>query len=268
MVGHDDGIVDNQTERNGNARQRIKLDLQTEEVIKDDGNGKVNCQRNGNKKQVTRISGNKQDEKQQDKHRQPASQVNLVQFGMDVFRGIVAVVNFVTGRKCAAEFVDGFVHLPTQPQLVGGFFRRERQVNRIQPVDAVMAVGRLFGVHNFYQLIQADKRTVAVLHGNGRRVESVGIAPRYQHKAHPRGRIVSAFRFRHPQKIGGMVHRNGLADVVYRYSESLQPVGIVGQLPLQRRSAANVDFVQSGNIAQSLFNGVFGVSLDDDGRGG
>ncbi len=84
-----------------------------------------------------------------------------------------------------------------------------------------MAVGRLFGVHHFYQLIQADKCASAVFHGNGGSVKGVVITPRYQHDAHPRRRVVFVLRFRHSQKVGGIIHRNSFADVVYRYAQGL-----------------------------------------------
>ena len=98
----------------------------------------------GDKEQIAHVSGNQKDEEQQDKDGQAAAQVDFVQFGMDIFGGIVAAVYLVSGRKQATDFVHSLLNAFTETKLVSGFFGRERDVNRIQAVDAVIALRFLF----------------------------------------------------------------------------------------------------------------------------
>src|SRR5690606_36655790 len=63
MVGHDDGIVDDQAQRDGDAGQGEQLYLQFEQVIEDGGDGQVNEKAGGDQEKVTPVACDQQYEK-------------------------------------------------------------------------------------------------------------------------------------------------------------------------------------------------------------
>ena len=241
------------------------MNLQSEEIVENYGNSQIDGQTYGDKEQIAHVSGNQKDEEQQDKDGQAAAQVDFVQFGMDIFGGVVAAVYLVSGRKQATDFVHSLLNAFTEAELVGAFFGRERDVNRIQAVDAVIALRFLFGMHYFDELIQANQCAVAVFYGDGGGIKSIASTARHQHDTHPCRCAVGAARLGHTQKVGRVVLRNGFTDVVDGHTEGLQPVIVVHQLPFHRCGAVYFDLVKSGNIVEPGFDIVLGILLDDDG---
>jgi len=62
MIGHDDGVIDNQAEWNGDAGKRIELDFQFEQIIENGGNGQINKKTGGNQEQIAQATCHKQHE--------------------------------------------------------------------------------------------------------------------------------------------------------------------------------------------------------------
>ena len=99
MVGHHDRIINHETQRNGDTRQRIKLDLQPQQVIENHGDTKIHRQADHDQEQIAGLPGNAPHEQQQDQDREARPQVDCIQLLLDIFRRVVTDVHLITGRQ-------------------------------------------------------------------------------------------------------------------------------------------------------------------------
>ena len=131
MVGHHDRVINHETQGNGDARQRIKLYLQPQQVIEDHGDTKIHRQADHDQEQVAGFPGDDPHEQQQDQDREARPQVDRIQLLLDIFRRVVADVHFITGRQALTQVGHRLLHLLGQAQLVGGLLRPDREINRV-----------------------------------------------------------------------------------------------------------------------------------------
>ena len=160
VVGHHNGIVDNQVQRNGNACQRLELHFKPEGDKEDGRYRQVNRKTGNDEEQVTQIPRNKRHKHQQDKHGKTRAKINLIEFLVDIFSGIVPDVYLIPCRHTCLQTIHRLLYLLAQLQLVGCFFGGKVQVNGVQAIDAVIAGWSRFDVPYTYQLIQRNLRTV------------------------------------------------------------------------------------------------------------
>ena len=89
MVDHDDRRVDDDAERDRDARQRVDVNVQPEQVVEDHGDQDVHHERHQDDEQVAQVAADQEDEQQQDRHAQQRPDVYFLQLSGDVAGGVV-----------------------------------------------------------------------------------------------------------------------------------------------------------------------------------
>ena len=123
VVGHDNGAVYHQIQRDSDTRQRIKLHLKSEEVVEDKCHRYIYSQAGNYQKKIFQLTSNEPYKYKQDEYRQTGTEVNLVQFFPYVLGRIIAGMHFISDRKYLPNSFHLVHHGTVQLQLVGSFFR-------------------------------------------------------------------------------------------------------------------------------------------------
>ena len=267
VVCHDDGGVYHQIERHGDACQRIELHFQLEDVIENHGHADVHRQAGYDEEEVAQPPRDEPDESQQDEHRQSRTPVNLVQLLADVFRGIITRMYLVAGRQDALQRFHLVHYLRGQAQLVGALLRRDGKINGVKPVDAVIALRGGFGMDHVHQFIQAEQLAIGGGHGNGRSVKARGAAFGHQGQANPAAARLVIAHVVCPQEFTAIVVLHGQGYVIHRDAQAPQLLAVILQLPLHGRGSGHLYLVHAVQAGQAGLDVLFGITLDEDGRG-
>ena len=185
VVGHHDGIVYHQVQGYGDTCQRIELHLQPKGVIKDESNRNVDRQARHYQEEIAEIPSNQGDKNQKNQDGQSRTEINFVQFLLDVFRGVIADVHFISRRHLLFQFPHGLLHLLAQFQLIGTFLGGQVQVNGIQAIDAIIAGRFRFDVYDLDELVQAHQRSVRRLDADISRLKLRFLPCRSAYQANP-----------------------------------------------------------------------------------
>ena len=185
MVGHHNSAVYHKIQGHCYPRQRIQLHFQPEKIVENNCHSNVNSQTGDYQQQIFQVQRNNPDKYQQDKHRQPCTEINFVQFFADILCSVIAGMHFITGWQCQAYRLHFFHHLIAQLQLIGSFYSRDGHINRIQPIDAIIALRCFFYMGHRYQFIQTDNSAIRSRHRDIRRIELSTDSIRHQHQAYP-----------------------------------------------------------------------------------
>ena len=89
VVGHHYRVVHYKSQRYGQPGQREKVYLDTGEIIQDSTYGQVGYHRKSYHRQVSETSAHHQYEEQKYGYRKSATEIYLVQFGVDVLGSVV-----------------------------------------------------------------------------------------------------------------------------------------------------------------------------------
>ncbi len=142
MVGHDYDIVDYEVERDGDARQRVKLYLNAEKIVEDHSYGEVDHKRDGDHHHVAEIERDERDESKQDDKRQPGTEIYLRQLALDLLGGVVSHAHLVAPGHVGAQRLHACPYLLGEFQLIGILLRPDCDIDGVEPVDAVVALRR------------------------------------------------------------------------------------------------------------------------------
>ena len=267
MVGHDDDVVYHQVQRDGDARQRIKLDFQPQRIIQDDGHGNVHRQPGHYQEEIPQVARNHRHEQQQDQHGDSRTEINRVQLLRDVFRGIIARMDFVSGRHHGLRFGYHLPDLLRQGQLVGRFRGGDGQIHRVQPVDAVVRCGLLLRARHPDQPVQRHHAPVGRLHRNLRGDKPLRTAFGGTHQPYP-FRPVVRLQLTNPQKLTAVPFLNGGQDILYPHPDALQLHIVVHDAPLHGRGTAQLHLIHPVQCRNQRLDVFLAVLLYHDGRGG
>ena len=275
MVAHHNGIVNHKIQRDGDACQRIQLHLQSERIIKNNGYRYIDGQADYNQKQIFGTESNQQYKQKQNGHRHSRTQINLVQFFLNKLRRVITGVNLIPRRKQRPDTIHIRFHFLAQCQLVSRFFRHDRQVNRIQPVNPVIALRLLFHTGNLYQLIQADDSSVFHLYLYSCRIKSTAFQCEVfvfrfgnQCQTYPLPVRSTLLYIISTHELFLIMQPDRLADIIRTYPECTQLFGVILQPPLHRGGTAKVNLINPRKLCQACFYMFFRVLLNQYRRSG
>ena len=267
MIGHHDGIVDDKAQRDGDSGQRIQLHFQSEQIIEDHGDAQVYTQADDNQNQVTEIPGDHENEEQQDQNGQSGAHINLVQFFLDVFRGVIAGMYFVTRRKVLLDVSHFLLDLLGQLQLVGRLFCPDGKIDGIQSVDTIIALRLFFLPGYFQELVQAEQFPLRRLDRDLCRVESFFRMLRDQCQTHPVLFVRIVRQVGDAQEFFLVIGRDGSLNILYGDAQFRKLPAVVFQSPFHRSRSADLNPIDALNGAQVRFDLVLGIPLDEYRRG-
>ena len=154
-------------------------------------------------------------------------------------------------------------HLLGKFQLVRGLFRPDRQIDGVQPVDAVITLRSFFLSGHFQQLVQADQFSFFSGHGDTGSIEAILYILRYQGKAYPFFLLVR-IHVSCPQELLLIVLVDGRLNVPGGDTERDELPAIVFQPPLHRCRSTYVDPVDTRDTGKPRLDLILGKPLDKD----
>ena len=187
---------------------------------------------------------------------------------MDIFGGIVAGVNLVTGREHGGDVLHRIHNGMAQLKLIGRLLGSDGKVDGVQAVDAVVALRFFLHACGCHQLIEVEKLAISGGYGYFSRVEATGVALGHQSKAYPLHTAIGHIDVVSTQKLFLIVALHSPADVGEGYTEQTQLFAVVLQSPFHRGGSAQFYFIDTGEARQLRLDMLFGVLLYQDGRGG
>ena len=269
MVGHHNRTIYHQIQRNSDSSQRIQLHLQSEKIIENKRHRNVHRQTGDNQKEIFQLARNEPYKHKQNQHRQPGTEINLVQLLPDVFGSIITGMYFIADGKHPANLIHLVHDRPAQLQLVGRLLRSNGKVNRVQPIDAEITLRRLFHAHHRHQLVQTEQLSSGSSHRDRSRVESIGIIFGNQYQTYPLLTTLAGIHIVCPQKLFPVVPPHSLADVCQGDTQHAQLLAVVFQPPFHRSGSTELYLINARQRCQPRLDMLLGILLNQyrSGRG-
>ena len=264
MVGHHNGIVDYQVQGNGNPCQGIELHLQSQSIVEDKRNGQIDRQTGDNQEQIAQVPCDQSHEYQQNQDSQSRTEINLVQFLLDMFRCIITDMHFISRRHLLFQFPHGLLHLLAQFQLICGFFCRQVQINGVQSIDTVVTGRLCFYMHDLDELFQAHQGTLFRLQADVLRMKFGFLSGRSLDQSNPFPSSVSFLNGADTQEFLFIMTGNGRLDVRHGNSQIGQLDIVVFQLPFHWSRPCQFHLIDTLQLSQYRFDVLFCIPLDKD----
>ena len=182
MIDHDDRRVDDDPQRDRDPGERINMDIQPEQVVKDHGDQDIDHERRHDNQQIAEIPADQIDEQQQDGDAEQRADVDFMQFPRDVLRSVV-------GQRRGQFIWEGglkALHLRLDRrgdlQDIRVRIADHREVDRIEAVDAEIARRERFAPARRGEIAQVVDAAVAARDGNLPEIEP-GTVSELQHDA-------------------------------------------------------------------------------------
>ena len=263
MVDHDDRRVDDDAERDRDARQRVDVNVQPEQVVEDHGDQDVHHERHQDDEQVAQVAADQEDEQQQDRHAQQRPDVYFIQLSGDVAGGVVVERRGDFGRKTRLQALHLRADRRGDAQHVRMAFAGDREVDGVQPVDPEIACRQSLAPAHRCEIAQVIDPAVPVRHGD---LPEVGRRPvaQFQHDAAPGA--VGLRERRESDHFAAEVIPEGGGEVRSRDSDRLHGLGVERDHPFERRDARKGDLADPFDPRKRRRNVVRDILLDAFGR--
>ena len=156
-----------------------------------------------------------------------------------------------------------FFHLLGEFQLVGCLFRTDGEIDRVQSVDTVIALGSLFLAGDFQQLVQAYQFPFFTGDGYVGSLETLPYIFRYQGEANPFLLFV-CIDIAGSQEFFVIVLSDRILYVIGGNAERHELPAVILQSPFHRCGPAYIDPVNTRDTGEARFDLVLRKPLDKD----
>ena len=156
VVHHDDGRIDDQSERHGNAGQRERMQAHVEHIIGHHGHQDIGSQRNGDDGQILPAPPHQPDKSQQDGQRHERAGDQCLQFRLLFLGGIIGKGQIQAVTQSGFQLLYLLPDLPGEFNLVGIGIHDDIHVDGVQAVHPEITAGQPVLVFKRGQVVQVD----------------------------------------------------------------------------------------------------------------
>ena len=260
MIDHDDRSIDDNPQRDGNSGQRIEVNLEVQQIVKDAGDKNVRRQSNRDDKQVTELPADDIDEQQQNQDRKHRTEYDFMQLVFDILRRVVGQRSGKALRESLLQFMHPLFDLIGEFDRIDVLIRGDRQVDRIQPVDSEIERRELFLVDHRSHIAQQNDPAVDILDRNRLEIDLLA-AVTQEHRNLLRHTVMIQFRNVSYDILACHSRLYGGYKLVKFYAVRGQFIRIETDLHIIRRSPREFHLAHPLYQGQLLDNVLFGITL-------
>ena len=247
MIRHNDDVIDDDTERHRDACQRIKMYFDFKPVIKNKGNQNVCRQAYGDDEQVTQAAAGDPYEQKQYQDRDSGTDQVLVQFVFQLDGAVVGHFYGIIFRKIPCQLFNFFLHFGRQIYGVGVFFRKNIDIDPVQPVYPVVGRGYGFPVIEGGDVFQVNDLVADGFDRQKKQVCFVVVRVPFENDIRILLLRLCFYQY-FPGVFAGVIGADSVGNVVSRHADVRQQARIVGQYPFEGYGSGDAHAFHSGHL--------------------